>query len=339
MWGVLAMSDILRTNPKPLCILCGSPGTVLYQELRDRLFSAPGLWRLKQCCRPECGLVWSDPAPLEEDLGLAYRTYYTHTKPAGNLSKFKHFVLAHGYRLGISVPAILAGLHRERRDFRHMFLGHLRPGRIFDVGCGDGQVLARMSKLGWRGAGIDFDAAAVETGRQKFGQHLQVGDFQTAQLNERDFDAVTMSHVIEHVPDPIACLKKCRDLLKPGGQLVVTTPNIRSLGHATFKENWRGLEVPRHLHIFAPNLLGDCARAAGLAVLRTGSTAVNADYMANASIAIQKAPRDANRIGGGWNVRYALASIRFQYREHFALRRNPDVGEEAFLIAERRDTE
>jgi len=297
------------------------------------------LWRLKQCCRPECGLVWSDPAPLDEDLDLAYRTYYTHTEPAGNQRKFKQFDLANGYRLAMRRLPMRGVSLMTRRAVTHRVPVHRPPVHLCDVGCGDGLGLARMSKPGWRVTGIDFDAAAVETGRQKFGQHLQVGDFQIAQLNERDFDAVTMSHVIEHVPDPIACLKKCSDLLKPGGKLVVTTPNIRSLGHATFKENWRGLEVPRHLHIFAPNLLGDCARRAGLAVLRTGSTAVNADYVANASIAIQKAPHDANPIGGGWNVRYALASIRFQYREHFALRRNPDVGEEAFLIAERRDAE
>src|SRR4029453_4179159 len=70
-WDASTMRDVIRTRSKPLCILCGSPGTVLYQELRDRLYSAPGLWRLKQCSRPECGLVWSDPAPLEEDLDLA----------------------------------------------------------------------------------------------------------------------------------------------------------------------------------------------------------------------------------------------------------------------------
>jgi hypothetical protein len=70
--------------------------------------------------------------------------------------------------------------------------------------------------------------------------------------------------------------------------------------------------------------------------VRTGSTAVNADYLANASIAVQKAPPDAKGIGGGWDVKYALPSILFQYREHFAMRRNPDAGEEAYLVAQRR---
>ena len=72
------------------------------------------------------------------------------------------------------------------------------------------------------------------------------------------------------------------------------------------------------------------------AVVRTGSSAVNADYLSNASIAVEKAPPEARGIGGGWDVRYALSSIAFQYREHFAMSGNPDAGEEAFLIAERR---
>jgi SAM-dependent methyltransferase len=144
-----------------------------------------------------------------------------------------------------------------------------------------------------------------------------------------------MSHVIEHVPDPVACLDKCRRLLKPGGRLVVSTPNIRSRGHLEFKQSWRGLEPPRHLQIFAPELLGECARRAGLKVLRTGSTAVNADYISNASLATKHAPPDAPGVGGGWDLRYALPAILFQYREHFALRQDPDAGEEAFLCAER----
>ena len=148
-------------------------------------------------------------------------------------------------------------------------------------------------------------------------------------------NVVLSRHVIEHVPDPIACLEKCRRLLKPGGRLVVTTPNVRSLGHQTFKGAWRGLEPPRHLHIFPHHLLGECARRAGLKVIRTGSTAVNADYIISATMAIANAAPGTSQIGGGWDARYALKAIAFQYREHFALRRNPDLGEEAFLIAER----
>jgi SAM-dependent methyltransferase len=325
----------IRTYANPNCLICGTPGKMLHTGLKDRLFGAPGTWELKQCPKPDCGLVWPDPSPLTEDLGLAYQTYYTHVEPTTGSAGLAFRLAKWAYWTGIRIPALLTGIYQERREFVQMFLGDMKPGRLFDAGCGDGQFVHFMKQKGWQGKGVDFDAAAIETGRKKYGVDIEVGDFQAVPIEESAFDAVTMSHVIEHVPDPIACLDKCRRLLKPGGRLVVSTPNVRSLGHQTFKAAWRGLEPPRHLHIFPHHLLGECAKRAGLKVARTGSTAVNADYILSATMAIANAPPGTSQIGGGWDARYALKAIAFQYKEHFALRRNPDVGEEAFLIAER----
>jgi 2-polyprenyl-3-methyl-5-hydroxy-6-metoxy-1,4-benzoquinol methylase len=325
----------IRTVSKPNCLICGTTGQVLHTSLQDRLFGAPGTWQLKKCPKPGCGLVWSDPTPLTEDLGLAYQTYYTHVEPGAGSGGIAFALMKWAYWNGIRIPAFLTGIYQERREFIHMFLRNHPPGRLFDAGCGDGKFLDMMKQKGWQGTGVDFDAAAIETGKQKYGLDLQVGDFQNAAIAESAFDAVTMSHVIEHVPDPIACLDKCRRILKPGGRLIVSTPNVASLGHETFKNSWRGLEPPRHLNLFTHQLLAECARRAGLKVIRSGSTAVNADYLINASMAIADAPPGTTHIGGGWDTRYALKAVVFQYKEHFAMRRNSDLGEEAFLIAER----
>ena len=182
---------------------------------------------------------------------------------------------------------------------------------------------------------MDFDAAAIAAGREKYGLDLAVADFMEADLAEAGFDAITMSHVIEHVPDPAATFEKCRRLLKPGGKLVVSTPNSLSLGHQQFQACWRGLEPPRHLHILSPRLLARCADQVGLKIVRAGSTAANADYIATASLAIQAAKPDEELVGGGWNLRFALRGVAFQYREQLALRSQPDAGEEAFIVAER----
>jgi len=61
---------------------------------------------------------------------------------------------------------------------------------------------------------------------------------------------ITLSHVIEHVHDPLKLLRQCFELLAPGGRLWLQTPNLRSLGHAVFGPAWRGLEPPRHLVLF-----------------------------------------------------------------------------------------
>src|SRR5258708_1687511 len=69
----------IRTQSSPLCNLCGAEGKILYLDLSDPYFDAPGLWQLKKCPQSTCGLLWLDPAPIEADLHLAYQTYFTHT--------------------------------------------------------------------------------------------------------------------------------------------------------------------------------------------------------------------------------------------------------------------
>ncbi len=70
--------DLIRTRPCPNCYLCGEPGELLYDNLEDRLFDAPGKWTLRRCASQDCGLVWLDPMPLEKEISKAYSKYYTH---------------------------------------------------------------------------------------------------------------------------------------------------------------------------------------------------------------------------------------------------------------------
>jgi predicted SAM-dependent methyltransferase len=76
-----------------------------------------------------------------------------------------------------------------------------------------------------------------------------------------------MSHVIEHVHDPVGVLKSCFELLRPGGVLWLETPNICSFGHETFGRNWRGLEPPRHLVIFSPASMRGALEVAGFSTV------------------------------------------------------------------------
>src|SRR5262245_2250303 len=68
----------IRTEARTTCILCGSQGEPLYRNVPDAYLKVPGLWNLKKCPQPECGLIWLDPVPIKDDLHLAYATYFTH---------------------------------------------------------------------------------------------------------------------------------------------------------------------------------------------------------------------------------------------------------------------
>ncbi len=79
--------------------------------------------------------------------------------------------------------------------------------RVLDVGCGNGEFLKRAKGLGWEVYGLDFDPKAV-TAAQASGIHATVGDLESARYPSEHFDAVTMSHVIEHLHDPVEALRE-----------------------------------------------------------------------------------------------------------------------------------
>ncbi|MEN3036859.1 MAG: class I SAM-dependent methyltransferase [Candidatus Methanosuratincola petrocarbonis] len=149
---------------------------------------------------------------------------------------------------------------------------------------------------------------------KKLGLEVIGGNLEAAEFPSRHFDAITMNHVIEHVPDPIGTLKECCRVLKPGGKLVVVTPNIGSMGYQVFGEHWRGLEVPRHLHLFSPRSLRTCAERAGLRVSDLRTTARNARFMYYASAIIR---RDGALPGGSpARTGMDMRGFAFQAIEH-----------------------
>lgn len=268
------------------CPLCNSSNrSTLYAAIRDRLFHTPGTWTLYEC--QQCGIAYLDPRPTPAAIGKTYATYFTHAAEAvapsdTNPRSFKEWLkcaLKNGY--------INRQYHVQKKPA--LFLGtvfgsHLNPveqsriagtfrrlqlpsagGVLLDVGCGNGAFLRQMRDLGWSVMGIDFDPQAVDACKQAGIPALQ-GALEAAGLAPASFDAITLSHVIEHLYHPLETLKYCHTLLKPGGQFYVETPNLRSRGHANFQEHWRGLEPPRHLMLFHPAILQQVCEQAGFEV-------------------------------------------------------------------------
>ncbi len=78
------------------------------------------------------------------------------------------------------------------------------------------------------------------------------------------FDAVTMNQFIEHMTDPVGALKAVRELLKPGGTLVLWTPFCDGAAARLFGSSWYALEQPRHYVLFTRRHLAHAAPKAGL---------------------------------------------------------------------------
>lgn len=330
---------MIRTRPTPRCLVCGASGTAVYEHLEDRLFGAPGSWRIARCPDAGCGLLWLDPAPWPEDLALAYATYYTHAPPgAGATLRTRlrrwamegYYSTRYGYPVsGAWAKRVLAALVvrgaglREQLD-RWVLMQPPRPGgRALDVGCGDGRTIATLVSLGWEAEGLDTDPVAVERARSR-GVRATAGTLTPGRFTPGSFDVIGMSHVIEHLHEPRAVLEECRTLLRPGGRLVVITPNATSLGHRTFGRDWRGLEVPRHLQIFTGPALNRLLE-------QTGFTGVAVSSLAGGAAVLHA---ESRRIQGEHGARPGDASSRaFARAEARESQRDPWAGEELLAIA------
>ncbi len=316
----------IRSTPCPECKICGSPGIPTYKDLPDRLFSSPGLWNLSKCSNSECGLMWLDPMPLEEDIYKAYRSYYTHGDKSGGTPSLEARItkaLVPIFQLFMRLTPI----HRERVDIEQMFLGNIVPGRVLEVGCGDGTMLSRLADLGWSVEGQEVDPISA-TIAAKANITIHLGSLVSLNLPEASYDAIVMNHVIEHVHDPVKLLAECQRLLKPGGILVAVTPNIRSFAHRAFHSNWRDLDPPRHVMIHCRNSLHPVAEKAGFASIKIRTVSAKASSIYR-SLQLKyenkypKVPMIALCYAG---------TLLFMVLAWLAQRKDPDSGEECLMI-------
>ena len=255
------------------CPLCnGAKRSLLYPNLTDRVFrTALGAWNLYRC--EDCGSGYLDPRPTASSIGRAYAMYYTHEpseRPIihrkGVLQSILHDAI-NGYRNARyktnHQPAIRIGrwlipLFPPLHAWVDAKYRHLKPptagARLLDVGCGHGGFIKLAKEIGWEAEGIDFDPKAVQAARAR-GLNVRCGTVKELAERADQYDVITLSHVIEHVHEPLDLLLDLYRLLKPSGQLWLETPNLNSLGAAMFGRNWRGLEPPRHLVLFNPKSL------------------------------------------------------------------------------------
>ncbi|MBI1942444.1 MAG: class I SAM-dependent methyltransferase [Betaproteobacteria bacterium] len=251
----------------PACPLCGGgKRSILHAGLRDHAFrTAPGEWVLQRC--EDCGCAYLDPRPDAATIARAYERYYTHGNEGGptesDFARLRRRV-AEAYlnaRYGMSYPnAFPGGQHiarlfpRRRAYLDVSYARHLGPATgdnrlLLDVGCGNGAFLQFAAHLGWTAEGIDNDAAAVAAAHAA-GCRVSHGSLDELPFGAGRYRHLTLSHVIEHVHEPLKLLRQCFELLAPGGRLWLQTPNLRSFGHDVFGPAWRGLEPPRHLVLF-----------------------------------------------------------------------------------------
>jgi SAM-dependent methyltransferase len=154
------------------------------------------------------------------------------------------------------------------------------PGRVLDVGCSTGYLAQRLVERGAVVVGIESDERAAAEARGVC-EDVLVGDVETMALPfpERFFDVVLCGDLIEHLRDPERFLARARPLLRPGGKLVLTTPNVANwamrlgLLAGRWRYTDRGILDRTHLHLFTKKTLEEMLVRAGYRVVTLDVTA------------------------------------------------------------------
>lgn len=274
----------------------GAERESLHLGLHDQVFAiAGGRWDLHRCVA--CAAAFLDPRPAPHALSRAYADgYYTHgahstERPRHDAAASPRIRARHAYvnrrydyslrpasRTGLALAYLNPRLRASAaRTYRHLRLPH-SGATLLDVGCGAGEFVAAARAAGWEAVGIDPDPAAIASGRAA-GLPISTDSLaEVASASGGSFDAVTMSHVLEHVPHPVELLALARTVLRPDGVLWLATPNLDARGYRRFGRSWMHLDPPRHLVIFG-------VRSVDLALARAGFERPRAPASASGTVA------------------------------------------------------
>jgi SAM-dependent methyltransferase len=256
-----AASDDLGTAPAGLS--CPACGAALPAEPAihgsDRLHGIPGDFAVHVCAA--CGAGRTTPLVPTERLGELYPdAYNAYALPANPLAR-----------------AAATGLFRWRywRGLRRPPLDELRrrpPGRLLDVGSGRGDLGVTLSD--WDVTGLEPSPDACAEARAR-GVPTIEGTLTTAHV-EGPFDALVFQHSLEHVAEPLDDLNSARELLAPGGLVLVSLPNFGSWHARRFGADWFHLDLPRHRSHFTAYGLATLLQRAGFGEVRI-ATSTSAD--------------------------------------------------------------
>ena len=221
------MEKLITELEAPNCNLCGS------SEAKELMRKPPH--RIVQCVR--CGLVFVSPRPTAK---------YLKEK----IYDREYFNAARGYGLTDHLGRGKKEIRRRAAAILDRIERNSPRGSLLDVGCAGGFFLDAARERGWNTKGVEISSFAATFARENLKLDVFEGEVTNAPFPNASFDVVTMLDVIEHMPDPVASMRRIYDYLKPDGWLYVVTPNFDSLPRRILGANWGIITPEHHLYFF-----------------------------------------------------------------------------------------
>jgi len=209
---------------------------------------------VRECSRCKCRYLAQFPD--EESLRALYNSDYFESGQA----------LDHGYDTAQSDRAV-----KKTNDRRLALLRKLVPAqaRVLEVGAGTGRFGKAMSGE-FEYVGIDLSDDAARRARAE-GLEVYCASLFDFVNTGSGFDAVTLFHVFEHLSDPHDALARIKDLLKPGGALVLITPDTESWLCAVSGHRWVSYKFPEHLILYSRSALIELLEHSGFEIITAQS--------------------------------------------------------------------
>ncbi len=226
-----------------VCLLCKQPGRLLHAQVPDYLLSGREAWDIHYCANDK--LAWIDDSKSVTNLAAYYDSYHAHQ--------------AHDSVSTVSFSALKA-----RYFFNYPAWPEPKASvKILDFGCGGAQLLKQLQAVGFDVYGVEFDEELVRSLASTLGVDKIYSVDKLGLLPENSFDAIVLNHVVEHLTDPLSILMSLQRLLRPGGVIMLATPNLEAWGRMLFAGRWRGWELPRHRYLFSDSALVKLLSMAG----------------------------------------------------------------------------
>lgn len=216
----------------------------------DRVGGKP--YRLLSC--PDCGVVSTEP---REPVGARW---YVKAAPLRALEKR---------------PPPEADWR-----FRQFFSEGIPPGRLLDVGCGDGSFLNLARRAGFQTTGFDYDQRVVAQAKALGLADVHAMEFSCfcAGRQAGEFDVATLFDVLEHTPEPAWFLGQVKRLIKPGGHVAVTLPNaLRPLPWGREEHDF----PPHHFTRWTPGAMRAFLEGHGFSVVRQDAGTLKLRYLSD----------------------------------------------------------
>lgn len=207
------------------------------------LTEAPCHYQVVVC--NQCGMTYSNPIFSEERIIELYRNCRIDEAEGGS-----------------EESAIRVNMRRYLERLRAD--SGKQSGRLLDIGCGLGYLLAEAQALGYDAIGVDPSEQAVAHAQARFGKDSAICAAYSRELfPPQSFDLITLVHVIDHVVDPRELLDLMHYHLKPGGYAFIATHNIESMLAKFTGKGFIAWSI-QHVSYFTPKTLQDMVRRSGL---------------------------------------------------------------------------